>query len=236
MERGESRRQVGDAAAHHLEQALGQLVGGGRVVQIDGDAQLALRAEQRRDERGEDLRRVVPAGDAVLVVADPHQARILERLDGAERHVGVGAGARRIVDQIVGDEARRRRGQPALVAQVEQRAVDEIDGADVDDLRVRLDVGDQQLDGVQVAGDGLADARREVGREQARVLGAGRVDDQVGGPDALDHPRVDRRARRVAGEQGPQPVGVEAGDRRIAGVERADRRGRSRGSGHPGGC
>ena len=39
--------------------------------------------------------------------------------------------------------------------------------------------------------------------------------------DALDHPRVDRGARRVAGEQGPQPVGVEAGDRRIAGVEGA---------------
>ena len=188
-------------------------------MQIDGDAQLALRAEQRRDERGEDLRRVVPAGDAVFVVANPHQARILERLDGAERDVGVGTGARRIVDQIVGDEARRRRRQPPLVAQVEQRAVDEIDGADVDDFRVGLDVGDQQLDGVQVAGDGLADARREVRREQARVLGAGRVDDQVGAPDALDHPGVDRRARRVAGEQGPQPVGVEAGERRIAGVE-----------------
>ena len=163
----------------------------------------------------------MPAGDAVLVIAYPHEARILERLDGAERHVGVGARARRIVDQIVGDEARRRRGQPALVAQIEQRAVDEIDRAHVDDLRVRLDVGDQQLDGLQVAGDGLADARREVGREQARVLGAGRVDDQVGGLDALDHPRVDRRARRVAGEQGPQPVGVEAGNRRIAGVEGA---------------
>jgi hypothetical protein len=51
------------------------------------------------------------------------------------------------------------------------------------------------------------------------VLRARRVDDQVGAADPFDHPRVHRRPRRVAGQQRPQPVGIEAGQGRIAGVE-----------------
>ena len=53
-------------------------------------------------EKGpEHLRRVVPARTALLVVADAHEPRVLERVEPAERHVR-GASARRapgIVDR-----------------------------------------------------------------------------------------------------------------------------------------
>ena len=70
--------------------------------------------------------------------------------------------------------------QPSLLRQVEHGAVDEIDGAAARDLRVGLDVGDEQLDGGQIGGNRAAQPGRQVRREQTRMLRAGRVDDQIG--------------------------------------------------------
>ena len=59
------------------------------------------------------------------------------------------------------DQTGRWRRQLALPAQIEHRPIDEIDGAAPGDLRVGLDVGDEQLDGGQIAGDRLAKALRQ---------------------------------------------------------------------------
>ena len=78
-----------------------------------------------------------------------------------------------------------------LCLQVEHGAIDDLHGVAVTDLRVRLDVGDQQLDRAQVAGDRLARARcvRYDGNRLECCV-PGRIDDQVGAADLFDQPRV----------------------------------------------
>ena len=62
----------------------------------------------------------------------------------------------RIVDQVMRDQARRRHRAATLCLQVEDGAIDDLQRVAVTNLRVGLDVRDQQLDRAQVAGDRLA--------------------------------------------------------------------------------
>ena len=133
-------------------------------------------------------------------VRDANEPGILDRLEPAERHIGHGArGMPGIVQQVVGDEARGRDRQPPAALQVEHRAIDDVDGAAAGDLGIGLDVGHEQFDRGQVRGNRGAQTRREVRREQARVLGSGGVDDQIGVCHGLGDSLVqpdESRARR----------------------------------------
>ena len=109
VEHRDVERHVLDAAPHHLEQRLRDLVEGVGIRQQDRHAPPLATAHDRRDERLEHAGRVVAAGHAVLVVADAHQARILDRVGRPERHVRPGRlRHRRIIQQAVRDEERRR--------------------------------------------------------------------------------------------------------------------------------
>ena len=172
--------------------------------------------------------RVVAAGHAVLVGADAHQARVLDRLDRTERHVRRALGASRLVDQVVRDQARRRnRGLP-LEVEVIQRAIDQIDRGAAGDLGVGLDVGDEQLDGAEVRRDRVRQARRQVRRKQARVLRAGRVDDDVRRGDLRGQPRIERQRRapraRAPATAASAPRAVERPRVRFASAARSIRK------------
>ena len=180
-----------NAAAHHLEQRLRHLVERVRVRQQNGDAATLTAADNRGDERLEHPGGVVPAAHAILVVADAHQAGILDGVGRAERDVGPrGFGHRRSVEQAVRDEERRRNPRSALGSQEIHRALDQIDGVAAGDFGVRLNIGDEHLHRREVVGDGVAKARREIRGEQARMLRPGPVDDERSGSNLLRHARI----------------------------------------------
>ena len=93
----------------------------------------------------------------------------------------------------------------AAALQVEHRAIDDVDGAAAGDLGIGLDVGHQQFDGGQIRGNRGAQTRGEVRREQARVLGARRVDDEIGLAHRLGHSLVQPHESR-AGHQDPREL------------------------------
>ena len=83
-----STAEILHAATEHLQHRLTQLVQRGRIVEPHRDPLTAPLRQKRVQERGQHFRRVVPAADAVFVVADANEARIFERLEPAERNVG----------------------------------------------------------------------------------------------------------------------------------------------------
>ncbi len=121
-----------------------------------------------------DLGRIVPAGTGPPRscrpgrAADPRPIR-----DGRAARTAVRPGTGGIVQEVVRDEARRRDGPPALLAQVEHRPIDQVHGAPARDLGIGLDVRDEQLHGLQVGRDRFAQPRRDVGRIQTRMLRPG---------------------------------------------------------------
>ena len=129
-------------------------------MQQDGDFLRGVPMQQRLDEGTENLRGVVTAGDAVFVVRDANEPRIFERLDLTERHVRRGGvGGARVVDDVVRDEARRGRLARALALEVVAGPLDDVHRGAAGDLRVGLDVGDEQLDRPEVARDRFTEAR-----------------------------------------------------------------------------
>ena len=103
------------------------------------------------------------AGDPLFVVADPHEAWILQRVETAERHVGrLFVRTVRIVEQVMRDEKRSRDRHPAFVAQVVHGALDDIHGARARQLRIALNIRDEQLQRREVIRDGPAQALRQV--------------------------------------------------------------------------
>jgi len=59
-----------------------------RIVQQHGHFLPVPALEEGPDERSENLGRVVPAGDAILVIGDADETRVLQRVDVTERDVG----------------------------------------------------------------------------------------------------------------------------------------------------
>ena len=87
---------------------------------------------------------------------------------------------------------------PPLLLEIEDGPLDDVDRAAARDLRIGLDVGHQQLDRREVGGDRRAQAWRQVRREQARVLRAWRVDDQIRLCQMLHEARVQADHLRAA--------------------------------------
>ncbi len=182
----------------------------------------SLTRDEAVDERREHLGGVVPAGVSGFVVADADEPGILERLETAERDVRLlGRATRGIVQEVVRDQARGGNRQAPLLTQVEGRAVDQIDGGTAGDLRVGLNIRDEELDGVEVRRDRLTQIRGEIGREQARMLRAGRVDDEIGLGDSRREPRVQCGRDRVGVERATSLGGRQLGQFSTIGV--ADR-------------
>ena len=149
-------------------------------------ASAAARVEQRVEERPEDLRRVVPAGDAFFVVRRPAPAAD-PRCDSSRPSGTYGArfGAAPDRSQVVGDQARRRRSTrcPAASGSNSARSID------VDGLLPVISASawmfvTSSLIALRFAAI-ASPARRQVRREQARVLRARRVDDEVGVGDLV---------------------------------------------------
>ena len=65
-----------------------------------------------------------------------------------------------------------------------QVKLDDVDRRAAGNFRVGLNVGDEQLDGRQVRRNRPAEVFGQVRRKQARVRGAGRVDDEIGRREA----------------------------------------------------
>jgi hypothetical protein len=97
----------------------------------------------------------------------PSSSRVLERFEPAEGHVGpIGVTAVAVVEQVVRDEQRDADGQPAAVPEVVHGPADDLDGAGVGRVGVLLQVGHEQLDGPHVGGDGRAQPRGEIRRQE----------------------------------------------------------------------
>ena len=212
-EHHEVHELVVHATTHHLEQGLGELVARARVVQDHRDPMPfpALR-QQSGDIRRQHFAGVVAARPAVLVMADAHEPRVLQRIEPAERHVSLpllrGAALRGalgvpslprggIVDEVMGHQRRRRRRQTPLLLEVEDGALDDVDRAAAGNLRVSLDVRDQQLDRARVPGQRGAETVRQVGGEQAGVLRPRRIDDEVRLGHSLRESRVEQRMQTL---------------------------------------
>ena len=175
------------------------------------DPLLRLRLQQTIQKGLEDPLGVMPAGDAVLVVTDADHPGILDGFHRPERHIRRGFGASRLVEQIVSNQAGRRNRARALLRHVKERPVDQVDRATPGDFRVGLNIRDEKLDRFQVGSHGVRQSRRHVRRKQAGVLGARRVDDEVGGADRRREARVqrqgwlsrlERQGRRLPGTAG----------------------------------
>jgi hypothetical protein len=77
----------------------------------------------------------------------------------------------------VRNQAGRRQRPAALLVQIEERSLDDVDGTAAGDLGVGLNVGDEQFDRTEIVRDHVAHPRREIGRKQTGVLRPWRVDD-----------------------------------------------------------
>jgi hypothetical protein len=166
-------------------------------VQIHGDAPSRRASRTADQERMQHLVGVMQPGHTVLVMADTNEPRIVERIECTKRHVRLLCGVAGIVDQAVRDQARNRDRQLPFVPQVVDRTMHDLGGAAARDLRVGANVGDHQLGRPQVRGHGATDPAGQVRREQARVLRAGGIDDEIGGGQLLEEARVRARAARV---------------------------------------
>ena len=174
------------------------------------------------------------AAHTILVVPDAHQPRIFEHLQMAQRYIRrirIRLENFRVVDDVVRNQGRHRQRQLPFFLQVVHRALDDVDGRAAGDFRIGLDVGDEQLDRRQVRRNRPAEVFGQVRRKQAGMLGARRVDDEIGRREALAHSRVQRNhaatgsraTARAARSKGPPALP----DRARTAADRSGRRPRS---------
>jgi len=116
-------------------------------VQQDGHLLAAVAAQNGLDERLQHSCGIMATSHALFVVADPHEPRVLDRIEWPQRHVRLGGVLLPgLIEEIVGDEARRGKRRLPLLFQIEHRPVDDVDRVTAGDLGIRLDVGNEQLD------------------------------------------------------------------------------------------